>query len=110
MKDREIFWLSLSGCRVWLRTCHAFSGMDMWTEILGDGEHLLVPGLSGDGADPAFHLGADEDFYTFKARESYPQCKAIAVELYPLAFEVLERNITSKRVGRCHSGEQGCLR
>jgi len=95
LEDTDLFWLSLGNYRIWLRKCNAFSSMDIYTEIFKGGEHFRVPGFSGEDVDLVIDLGANEGFYTLKVKENNPHCRVIAVEPNPLAFEVLEKNVTS---------------
>ena len=96
--EHTIFPLALGDDQVWLRTCDAWFSVIMYTEIMKEHDHLLVPGFDGRNAQVVVDLGANLGFYSWKMWQQNPACRIFAVEPNALAFEILGLNIQTNHL------------
>lgn len=92
---RQRFPLDLGRWKIWLNEENSFYSMKTYVAIFKDREHRKVAGFPSKKDTVIFDLGANEGFYTLKAREMAPKAKIIAVEPNPSAFRILKRNIAA---------------
>ena len=96
--EHTIYPLALGNDQVWLRTCDAWFSIIMYTEIMKEHDHLLVPGFDGCNAQVVVDLSANLGFYSWKIWQQNPACRILAVEPNPLAFEILSLNIRTNHL------------
>lgn len=95
---KQKYPLKLGKWKIWFNEENSFYSMKTYVEIFKEKDHnKLSKFLSGKDLT-IIDLGANEGFYTLKAKEMSPKAKIIAVEPNPSAFKILRRNIETNKL------------
>lgn len=85
--------LKLGKWNIWLNEENSFYSLKTYAGIFQGGEHNKLTNFLTKNNITIIDLGANEGFYTLKARELSSNAKIIAVEPNPSAFKTLKKNI-----------------
>jgi FkbM family methyltransferase len=98
IRIKQKFPLNLGRWKIWLNEENSFYSLKTYTGIFKDRDHTKMTKFPAKSDLVIVDLGANEGFYTLKAREMAPKAKIIAVEPNPSAFRTLKRNVTSNKL------------
>ncbi|HOP09646.1 MAG TPA: FkbM family methyltransferase [Candidatus Methanofastidiosa archaeon] len=94
VKGDEVLKLKLFGYTFHMARKCANSSIDILSEIFLEDQHQKMAGFRGDDASVVVDVGANEGYYTMKMKQNNPDLTIYAFEPNPMAFKMLERNIT----------------
>jgi FkbM family methyltransferase len=97
-QGEELFSIGLGNYRLWFRRVSAYSSIEIYTEIFRYNNHMQHPKFKGKDARVVIDAGACEGYYTLRIKEINPNCRIIAIEPNPQAFEILEKNIKTNGI------------
>jgi FkbM family methyltransferase len=91
-------YLRLGRWKIWLNKENPFYSIKAYTGIFYEKEHCRIPYFPARNDSIIFDIGANEGFYTLKAREIAPKAKIVAIEPNPSAFLILKKNIKTNNL------------
>lgn len=91
-EEQHYIELCLGEERLVMRNDLAPASVDTYLEIFRDSAHQRHPAFTAAGKRRIIDLGANEGYYTLKMKRNNPEAEILAIEPYPPAFELLERN------------------
>lgn len=87
--------LRLGNWKIWLNEENPFYSIKAYTGIFRENEHCKVPDFPSKNDSTILDIGANEGFFTLRAREMAPRARIVAVEPNISAFRVLKKNVQS---------------
>jgi len=95
---KQRFPLRLGKWKIWLNKENPILSLKTYSEIFKDKDHTKLPNFPAKNDLTIIDLGANEGFYTLKAKEKAPKSKIIAVEPNPNAFKLLKKNVGTNKL------------
>ncbi len=97
-REEDYFSLRLDRETLVMHQELAAAAVDTYLEIFRDNAHRRHPAFLGTGKRRVVDLGANEGYYTLRIKGDNPGANVLAVEPFPPAFSLLERNIEANRL------------
>jgi FkbM family methyltransferase len=98
IQDDSEFVLSIDGYKLYFKPSSSFAAIEVFIEIFKENSHFKAPGFTPKNPKLILDIGANQGFFSLKARRLFPQCKIIAIEPNPNEFEVLKKNIANNTI------------
>lgn len=98
IENNNPFSLHLGGMTFNFITSSAFSTIETYIEIFLKNNHFLCPKFIPQNNQLILDIGANQGYYSLKAKAYAPNCKIIAFEPNPLMYDALLKNIKSNNI------------
>jgi len=94
---KQKFPLKIGKLKLWLGD-NPSNSLKTFLQLFKEKDHNMIPNFLSKSDLTIIDLGANEGFYTLKAKELSPKSKIISVEPNPYAFRTLKSNVKYNRL------------